>query len=53
MHVAGVAKNAVTAVHPATIALQDLLCGDITILSFLVRRVIENVDEVVRDLESR
>lgn len=51
MHVAGVAKNAVTAVHPATIALQDFLGGNITILSFFVCRVIEDVDEVVRDLE--
>lgn len=53
MHVAGVAKNAVTAVHPPTVALQDFLGGNITILSFFVCRVIENVDEVVRDLESR
>lgn len=51
IHVAGVAKNAVTAIHPATIALQDLLGGNIAILSFFVCRVIENVDEVVRDLE--
>lgn len=51
IHVAGVAEDAVTAIHPATIALQDLLCGNVTILSFFVCRVIQNVDEVVRDLE--
>lgn len=52
IHVAGVAKDAVTAIHPATIALQDLLGGNITILAFFVCRVIENVDEIVGDLDS-
>jgi hypothetical protein len=53
IHVAGVAKDTVTAIHPATIALEDLLGGNIAVLSFFVCRVIENVDEVVGDLELR
>lgn len=52
IHVAGVAEDAVTAIHPATVALQNLLGGNVTILALFVCRIIENVDEVVGDLDS-
>ena len=52
VHIAGVAKHSVTTIHPATIAFQDLLGSNIAVFSFFVCWIIENVDEVVRDLVS-
>lgn len=50
MHIAGIPECAMTASHLPTKALQYLLGSDIAIFALTVRRVVEDIDEVIRNL---
>ena len=50
MHVAGISKSGVAATHLPTKALQYFLGGDVCVFALAVRRVVENIHKVIRNL---